>query len=481
MSKPRQGTPSATGSFRLRYTKGILFLCVLAVILAVVVNVFVAQLPARYTRFDTTDIKLYSVSDLTRQIVSGLEEDVRIYMVSQYGQEDPIVRELLYRYADLSGHIRVEQIDPVLQPDRLAPYGTSLEANSVIVARGSRFRVLKPSRLYVETKTYVGEGVEGGYTYDSYFAGEQEITSAISFVTGDKLPRLYQLTGHGEQPLPDYVQTAIKRENIEVQPLHLATLDAVPGDADLLLLYAPERDLLEQESKLILTYLQNGGKMMIVGGNFKQPAPYFDAVVSDYGVARLDGIVAETNSNYFLEQYPTYVLANIGSHPITQPLVNQGYFIVSPMSQGLAPIGASRQGVSTSALLYTTDAALSVSADQQAEQAEPAMQGPFTIGLALEEAVGAKTTRLVWFTSPYLLLEDVNALSSGANLDLFLNSLSWMYDFDKGISIRSKTLLMDYLTIRSTTGLVLGIVMIAVIPLLILIAGGIVLRRRGRC
>lgn len=460
---------SASGRFRTRYTGSIFLLCGAAVLLTVVVNLFLSQLPASWTHFDTTDIGLYSLSDFTRQVLSGLEEEVDIYLVAQYGSEDSIVQELLSRYEGSSSRVRVRQVDPALEPDTLARFAPSIEANSVIVSGQDRFHILSPSKLYVDS----GAGAQ--------FAGEQEITGAISFISSGKSPKLYLLSGHGEGVLPSYMAQAITRENIVMEELRLSTGKAVPDDADVLVLYTPERDLLKEETDLLLEYLKSGGRMILVGGNMSQPSPNLDALGAHYGITREMGIIIERNSNYYLEQYPSYVLAGIAGHMITQPLLDKGYFILSPMSFGLAPAEEVRESVVSAPLLYTTQTSLSISGDNlEGGQVDAYAQGPFTVGLSVEEEGPEGKARLVWFTSPYLLLEEVNELSSGANGDLFLNTVSWMCDFDQGISIRPKNLMMDYLAIRPGTGMALGITLSAVIPIAVLAVGVVQLRKRGK-
>jgi len=396
--------------------------------------------------------------------------------VAQYGKEDTVVKELLQRYDDLSPRIHVEQVDPVLRPDFLEKYAKAMETNSVIVATADRFKIVSTTRMYVENKVYTEEY---GYIYDSYFSGEEELTGAISYVTSDVLPKLYNLTGHGETELPAYIKEAIARENVELNTLNLSTTGSVPEDADMMLLYAPQQDLLEQEAELLLDYLKSGGRLMVIGAAAMEPWPNFDAVMAYYGAQRVEGMVMERSAGYFIDQYPAYVLANIADHTITKPLISRGYFALMPMSQGLVPTASSRETIVSAPLLYTTESALSVTSTD-GENTEALAMGPFTLGLAIEEEVQDGATRLLWYTSPYLLQDDVNELSSGANYDLFLNSLSWLYDFDEGISVRSKNLMMDYLTIRSGEGMVLGTVMTAVIPAVILILGGVVLVRRRR-
>ncbi len=480
MEKAQKERKEGQSPLRKRYAKSILLLCMAALLLTVCVNLFVESLPASYTRFDTTDIELYTISDLTRQLLGGLEEQVELYTVAQHGKEDAVVQELLAHYAAMSPFVRVEQIDPVLQPNELLHYGTAIEAGSVIVASDERFRILKPSELYVEERSYVGTAGEGGYVQNTYFAGEQQLSGAIAFVISDDLPEMAVLTGHGEAELPTYVTRALETENIAHAPLALATAGAVPKSTDLLLIYAPERDISETEAQLLIAYLQEGGKMIVVGSPLLQQSPNLESVAAHYGMGMIEGVVVENDSNYYLDQYPTYVLANVGSHAVTQAIASQGYFVLSPMSRGLAPIEGARESIQSTALLYTTDRAVSISAEE-GESSEILAQGPFAIGLAIEEALADElSTRIVWISSPYLLLDDVNALSSGANSDLFLNALNWLHGFDQGISIRSKSLMVEYLSLRAQTGTMLGALIIGVVPLAVVGAGCLVLRRRRR-
>ena len=478
MDEKKKTGASSSSVFRSKSTRGILLVSVVAVALAVVVNLLVSQLPVSYTHFDTTNIQLYSISDYTRQVVSNLEDDIDLYLVAQYGSEDTIVQELLENYDGLSDRIHSEQVDPVLHPEFVEQFTSSLEANSVIVSSGDRFQVIRFSEMYVDTYQY---DYGAPYVDGSYFTGEQEITSAITFVTSDDLPKMYLLTGHGEEELPSYIREAVERENIETEELNLGSQGAVPEDADLLLLYAPERDLLDGEVEPLLSYLQGGGRMMCIIGPLAQATPNLDEVIGYYGVERLEGTVMERNTNYYVDQYPSYVLGAIASHDITQPLVNRGYYALMPMSQGLVPQEDVRDTIVSSPLVYTTDSALSVVASGEEESSLTATaMGPFTLGLAVEESLDDADTRLVVFTSSYLIQEDVNQLSSGTNYDLFLNSLSWLYDYEDGIAIRSKDLMMEYLTVQSSTAVTLGVVMAVLVPVAILAAGGVVLYRRRR-
>ena len=73
-----------------------------------------------------------------------------------------------------------------------------------------------------------------------------------------------------------------------------------------------------------------------------------------------------------------------------------------------------------------------------------------------------------------------NSYSSGANVEFTLNAIASMIGESEAVSIRSKSLNYNYLTIDESTSSMLKILMVGVFPLLYLGAGVyIVLRRRN--
>lgn len=71
---------------------------------------------------------------------------------------------------------------------------------------------------------------------------------------------------------------------------------------------------------------------------------------------------------------------------------------------------------------------------------------------------------IVWFSSGYFLDEMYNAYSSGANLDLAMNALSALIGERDAVSIRSKSLSYNYLTISESAAAMLRAWMIGIIP-----------------
>ena len=87
---------------------------------------------------------------------------------------------------------------------------------------------------------------------------------------------------------------------------------------------------------------------------------------------------------------------------------------------------------------------------------------------------------LVFFTSSYLLEDMYNAYSSGANSDLVMNALSSLLGERQALSIRSKSLNYNYLTISESAASLLKLVMIGMVPLLYVAMGGAALWDKRR-
>ena len=176
----------------------------IVIAIAIAANLLVCALPSSATQLDLTSQSLYTLSDQTRRIVTALDREVYLYLLSTTGYEDSGVTRLLDRYAALSDQIVVEYIDPAVRPTFLDDYDlevTQLYANSVLVVCGDRFRLVGYDDIYVTE--YSMDYYSYSYTSTTNFDGENALTNAIHYVSSDDLPVAYALNGHGESELSE--------------------------------------------------------------------------------------------------------------------------------------------------------------------------------------------------------------------------------------------------------------------------------------
>lgn len=474
MKKP--SFPKKENPGRIALRGGGYSLAVTSVVLAIcaAVNVLAGLLPTSATRYDISAAKLYSVTSSTKAVLTGLTDDVTIYWIVQAGQEDSVIENLLGKYESLSDHITVEVKNPDVYPTFAAQYtDETVYNNSLVVACGDRSRYIAYDDIYLQEVDY------SAYSASYSFDGEGQISSAIDYVTREELPRVYRLTGHGEADLSEVFSNQLTKDNIEITDFSLLTENGVPEDADCVLIYAPESDISEEEVTLLQDYVSGGGKLLVLAGPTQDGTlTNLYSLLANYGVTTVDGVVVESDSQYYTFGYPYVLMPDMASSNVTDTLISEGYNAVMPISLGLT-VSGSASGVT--ALLTTSDTAFSKAAGYAmttVDKEDGDTDGPFALAVEIADGSG----EMIWFTSSLLVEDAYNSISSGGNLDLVMNALSALIGEQESLSIRSKSLSYNYLTISESQASTIKTVMIGIIPLAFAAAGvyAVVKRRSKR-
>ena len=455
------------------------FAAVMLIVIAVVANMVAGALPSTLTQIDMTDQSLYSLSDQTKRIAASLDKDVQLYLLATNGNEDDTITRLLDRYEGLSNHIKVEYIDPSEKPTFLDSYeldNMQLYANSVLVESEGRYRLVGYNDIYVTS--YDMDYYSYNYTTTTEFNGENELTNAIHYVTSDNLPKTYTLSGHGEGELREDILTYIEQDNIETDSLTLISAEAVPEDADAIIINAPQSDLGAEEADMLISYLENGGRIVLITDYIAEgQMQNLLRVTAAMGLTAETGLIVEGDNNMHVGRYPYYLLPDYEEHDITSALASAGYYILMPLSQPISETGEGEASVSflltTSSDAYTKAAGMDTETTAK-EDGDAA--GPFHVAAASELGDG----KLCWFSGSDFMSETFDMTVSGANSNLFLNAVNWMCDQEETISIRAKTMENNTLTVTSAQASLWSVIMIGLIPMGFIAAGVAVCIRRKR-
>lgn len=462
---------------RIAFHGGAYTMAVTAVVLAILVagNIFVSALPSAITKYDISSSKLYSVTSNTKVVVNGLDQDVTIYWIVQAGKEDSVLDNLLEHYKSLSEHIQVVKKNPDVYPSFTKQYtDETVQNNSLVVECGDRHKYIGYNDIYVQESNLYS------YNYNVSFDGEGAITSAIDYVTEEEQPQMYLLEGHGEEDLPETFTKQLEKENIETQSFSLLNEDAIPENADFVMIYGPSSDISEEEEKILSEYVEDGGKLLVMAGPTKNGTlTNLYSLLEEYGITADDGIVVEGDREHYAFQSPLVLLPNIESDSLTDSLIEANYFVIMPLAQGMK-IGESEKDASVTPLLTTSENSFSkadgydlTTYDREDQDAD----GPYVLGLSIETDTDG---RIIWFSSSAFLEDMYNAYSSGANTDFAMNAVSALTGEREAMAIRSKSLNYNYLTISSSTASLLKVLMIGVFPLAYLGAGIYVVVKRRR-
>ncbi|HUM84729.1 MAG TPA: GldG family protein [Lachnospiraceae bacterium] len=496
-------------------------MAVTAIIVAavVIINFIVGTIPTKFTKFDISYQKLFTIGDTTKTILNDLQSDVTINWLTQTGSEDTTIEKLLDTYSGQSSHVKVNKVDIVAEPTFYKAYtSSSPTANSLIVVSGDKSKVISYNDIY--------EYDSSGYSYSATgFDGEGQITSAINYVTSTDSTKVYYTTGHGEFSLSTDMTNTLSKANIESSELNLLNTD-IPDDCSCLIIFSPTTDFTAEESAKVTAFLGNGGHALICSLTSKDETPNFDSILSAYGVSRVSGFIVDPDASHYTQaQY--LLMPNISSSSgVASGLTSLN--LVYAYAQGLTVTDNDSATYTVTPILTTSDQAYSKSLDStslnkedgdQAQQYDLAVQieetfsndssgasdvstdtastasdasvstaSGSTDSSAADTASSAKETKILYYTTPCVfsadalssLLQQQVSLPSG-NTALFSNSITYLTDKAVTVSIASKSLDTPKITVPAAAGSIIGNVAMLLIPAAILVAGVIILvRRRSR-
>ncbi|MBE6564680.1 MAG: hypothetical protein E7655_05360 [Ruminococcaceae bacterium] len=448
-----------------------------AIAIVVVINLIANAIPTTYTKLDISGFDVYTLAEENVEMVKALNEEVTLYYVVQAVNADIYVQGITERYDQLSDKITLKTIDPGLHPTFVEKYTSDgLSENSVVVESAKRYKVVRYDEMYELDYTnyyYTGQPEVSG------FKGDSMIASAIDYVTTDILPTVYFLEGHGEAALDDYFLSYIEEENIATASLALIATETIPEDCDCILINSPKKDISQEERDRLISYVGDGGHLMVMT-SFEVETPNLDAVMAHYGAERESGLVFDEGANSYY-MYPYYLLPRMGSHAVTEPL--SGMYLFAPFTGAIRQAATVRDTVTYTALLSTTSQGYlktDLKEGDSLARAEGDKTGSFDLAVALEETVENGTAKIVWIANDQMMGYNADYTCAGANSALFINCLGWMCEKESAVSMHTKSLAQEVLTVGSTSANIWGVVLIFLVPASLIAIGTMVYVKRRR-
>ena len=456
------------------YSTGSIALAVAAV---VIVNIIAAELPTTWTSIDVTADKIYSLTDQTKEFLANMDEDVTIYVIVAEQNQDDTLGQTLQRYEELSDHIKVEYVDPNVNPRFYRQYTDTISMNSLIVVSEKRNKVILYSSIYESEYDYTtGASTTTGYD------GEGQITSALDYVLSDDMPKVYMTEGHGEYDFSSSFTSALKKQNVDYETINLMDYDSLPEDAACLIINAATTDFSADDRHKVLAYLEQGGNVILITGVTDEATPNLDAILDYMGLNRTEGLVVEQNAeNYYRSPY--FLLPKQSYSTYTSGLYGQ-YYIFAPYVQGITIQDEAAEDMIYTTFLSTSDDAFSKTGEinlQNFDKAEGDIDGPFAIGISAVKTIDENTeATMVVYGCEQLFTDEANEMVSGANQVLFTNTVGSFVDAEVNVSIPVKNYEISYLTVPQSRAVLVGLLTVIILPVGCLAAGFIVWFRRRR-
>ena len=484
------------------YLSGVILLIVL-----LVVNLAATMLPWRVTKRDAGHENISRVSDRTLDFLANLQEDVNVYWLCEDGMTDYATELFLTRYEEASDRVKVRIVDTTDQPDFASQYldsGSTLSNYSLIIESESRVTVLDFTDLYLFSNDVLQAALGVTYltatqlsyymTYYSsvlkesvtsrYFQGESQLTGAIDYVTAERVPHGYILTGHGETVPTGTLLGALG--SYGVRSLDLQQAGGIPEDADCLILYAPELDLTEAEDSAIRAFLAAGGSFMLV----TNPAHISDCpraaeLGSLYGMSALPGVVYDADEEFHAEKDSTYLLPMCNADHRVSAAIGQNFKVSMPTSHAISVSDQLPDGVyNLSSVLTTSEQAVRKSVDGMSEMGEP---GKMSVAAAAEKSVpladgSSKTGYFVWFGSSQAFTDSAAKATQNGNYYCFIAFFQYASTQFSSVYADIPPICLDgnALTVGSHTAVVWSVAVILALPAACLGVGLYIRARRRR-
>jgi ABC-type uncharacterized transport system involved in gliding motility auxiliary subunit len=303
------------------------------------------------------------------------------------------------------------------------------------------------------------------------YPSERNITSALSRLTREHAIRVYFTIGHGEIDLASEADTGysgiaslLRDQGFEPQAFVGPSSSEVPSDADLVVVAAPERDLMPEELAVLDRYLERGGRMLVLA-DAGQHSNFYSEFLPRWGFSLDDAVVLDRASSPLLrDPKPVNLLVHLFApyNPVTRNLSQRTMVLLPrtrPVELGRKPAPDDKLDRAAFAsprawLSHDVARALAGSEDSPPEGAEPAeisivATGRYPRGGHDEDTAKSEARIVVVGNRDFASNRLLDALY---NRDLLLNAVRWLGNDEHHIALSDKgwTPNQDPLTLQQT-------------------------------
>lgn len=476
-----------------RFTALAWILAILVLAVAIPLNLIIERLNIH---FDMTPNSMYTLTETTRDYLDELDaKDVTVDVYFLTKMEDLAGDlECLALYRTLLAYdehkcFNLIDFDPDTDPETLRkinPDGIyNLSEGDFLFVCNDTVKRLPGSLMY----TYQLDKNEN--TVSAEFRAENYFTGYMKSVVDGIVPTVYFLQGHNEVPLSKMTKLCanLGNYNYGAKELNLMTDSAIPADCCILVIASPRTDLTEVEYKKILNYTQNGGHISLLMSPDESETVYrnLELLLSNYCIGMNYDRVEETDANRHSHK-DTYAMkcdiiqanAETGEDLTSALLPNVNDLpTYMPYSRSFFTIYGTNYGkLKADTLIRTQATAKSVPfggklLDPQTVEGQPQVLSMYVIDTE------HKDSKLIVFGSSDIITDEGTSNAYFINpLQLFLTSVTWMYNSDLDMNILDKERSFDSLNVSSSAEASGLIALFVGFPILIAAVGVVIWLRR---
>lgn len=454
-----------------RWRKSVFILLVLAIV--AMANVLALVSTDKFgLKWDLTQEKLYDLTDTTQDVVAQLNTTIELVALDNQDSMLDDVDEVLQRYDNLSDQISLTYVDLVENATFYQTYaqaGTTLVPGGVIVRCGEQEQVFSWEDLYT---------IDEDTAQATAFLAEQQITSAIAYLTSGVSQSVAFTQGHNET-VGEELKGIFTQNHYDTVNLTLSVQD-IPDDLDLLVICGPLRDFDQSEIQKIDQFMAKGGALLVFLNPSATVYPNLNDFLEEWGIVPGGYTVFEPQNNM---GNASTIVPLYYSHTINNYFSSNQYFMVMPQSMTLSVY--EREGKLISPVLISTENSYGKAGDlfTTTDRASEDVSGPFILAATSEQTVlvdgESQKAQLFVIGNKSVYDDETLAVSSYANRDFLIQVINWAAEGMELVDVPARDLSASQVVMMPTVSLALCAMLTVVMPLVILGYGvAVFLKRR---
>ncbi len=288
--------------------------------------------------------------------------------------------------------------------------------------------------------------------------------------------------------------TYLDDEVLEYEQLDILVKQGIPTDCDTIIITNPRKDFDDYTTSQLEKYINNGGNILWLNSDYGTNVAFTNVnkILSLYGIDPFEvGFIYETDSNKMVG-YPNCILENIGYTDIDKNLNKVILFNATKINAN--PEKIEQLKIEETKIIETTDTTyFRKNPSNLSNSTEGDERGGFTIGGIYKKTISTDSDEDNQISSKLIIFGNTDFISDEPivnnayplvllpynNKDLVLNSIAYLTDNDKGITIRKDfNNVSNFTATNAQKSLIMKVIFL--VPITIIIIGIIVWQVRRR-
>lgn len=414
-----------------------------------------------------------TLTETTQTLLATLDKPLKFVA---YVPDDPVLHKelskLVNKYKRFKADSSIEFVNPDLEPAK---------------AKNAGIEYTGQLALHLGNKHEIIETTD-----------EQTIVTTLQRLNRDSERFVIFLEGHKERdPFSPQstgmtkLLSALKKQGFKVQPHNLIRTQSIPDNTDILVIAAAQAAVPEGELKIIQTYVKNGGHLLWLQD--PDSTDTLTPLADQLGIIIHKGTVVDSNIELQqmlgIQNAAAIPVIDYGRSKITKNIETATLFPFSCMieedfdAKSKDEINGEYDAFLSSMPTSWLETGSLTEGDITFDADKDDIQGPIPLAISLKKKINKEndeTTeqRIIIVGDSDFMLNSF--IGYGSNMDLAMNIFNWLSADDQLVELKSQTARDIQLDISENVLLSFSLFFLVLLPLGLLITGGVIWMRRRK-